>query len=214
MFLWLKQQAAVAVPQLAEILNKLDLTGAGKGKLASWETRKILPLAQPALEHHDQFCAVGPGAGSWPPPPAPRQSSALRAGAAGNRPGAAPGYGWALSPQAGSSGAVKYPPVWHLGPPQSSIEHVWSGRGFWHLPGSPGLLVFSVFNAGEMSFFDTKSYLVPPQGGVFSQKTLLLQPLALQFTLSATDSIFLNQNLTMVSFFLPLGKCFRRYTDQ
>lgn len=88
-----------------------------------------------------------------------------------------------------------------------------SGRGFAIFLAVRDYLC-SGFNVGETSFLDTTFYSVPPRRGVFRQKTLLSQPLALQFTLSTRDTTLLNQNLTMVSFCLPPGKCFHRYTDQ
>lgn len=94
---------------------------------------------------------------------------------------------------------LQYPPL----APQSSIRPIWPGRGFWHLPGSSqGLPVFSCFNVGETRFFDTKFYSDPTGGGVFSQKTLLQPPSALQFSLSAGD-VFFSQPELDNGFLLP-----------
>lgn len=135
--------------------------------------------------------ALGPGAASWR---SPGQSSALGAGLAASWPSTGTGYGWAPTPaQADSSGAHKYPPV---APGATSKLHtthsVWDG--FLVSPRQQSGAVFPCFNVGETKFFDTQFYSDPTRGGVFSQKTLLQPPLALQFSLSAGDTIFLNQN--------------------
>lgn len=166
----------------------MHLSRAAKGEAASWDTGKILRI-QPTLKHCEHLWGR-----ELPPDAPPGQSLALGAGLAVSWPSSGTGYGWAPTPtQADRSGAQKYPP---LAPGATSKLHTthsdWDG--FLASPWQQSGAVFPYFNIGETNFFDTKFYSDPTRGGVFSQKTLLQPPLELQFSFSAGDTIFLNQN--------------------